>query len=265
MRYFFVEVLEIRTWRVSVWPSVRKVLQQQPGVAAKLFFMDGRPSVERFVRKFAKCYHLQIERLSFDAAEIFDEDETLIWIRLYYRDMLEALRNVILEPEFRDFLAAANDSAGLKAYIKKQALPGVNIFAGSGLWRAMYLFQVALWKARKDGVADDRTTLFLKRTPWIDAMRRYFYAYGKLNVVAVGHQSLPWDIWRRLLGRDVRLIGEKVRRFFTSIGRESRPVIRSPYLALQYYGHFNIDQPHSHSDFFFWQQCEPDRFFETGR
>ena len=27
-----------------------------------------------------------------------------------------------------------------------------------------------------------------------------------------------------------------------------------PSIALQYYGHFNIDSPERHSDFFYWQQ-----------
>lgn len=256
MLYFFVEAIETGTWLSAVWPAIREALQRNFGATGRIFFIDGRPRVLALAQRMAAGHGLQLERLAFDAAEIFDEERVLVWQRLYYRDMREALDCVVRQPEFREFLEDANASDGLKAYVRKQALPGVTLFAGSGLWRAMYLVQVGLWKARRDSVPDDRVTLFLRRFPWIGAIGEYARAHGGQRVVAVGRGYRPKDTLQRLIGRDALLLREKARRFFSPPGKVSRRETATPCLALQYYGHFNLDQPHRYSDFFFWQQSD---------
>ena len=256
MLYFFVESLEIGTWLSSIWPGVREALRRQPGTAAKIFVIDGPPAALALAGRMAAGHGLQLERLAFDAAEIFDEERILVWQRLYYRDMREALDCVVRQPAFRAFLEDANTSDGQKAYVTKQALPGITLFAGSGLWRAMYLVQVSLWKARRDGVADDGITLFLRRCPWIAAISEYAGVYGRAMVVAVGRGFRPKDTLLRMMGRDLLLAREKVRRLFFTPTKVSRQETATPCLALQYYGHFNLDQPHRYSDFFFWQQSD---------
>lgn len=256
MRYFFVEALETGTWLSAVWPAVRAALRRQPGAAATLFFIDARPRALALARRMAAGRGLRIERLAFDAAQIFDEEGVLVWQRLYYRDMRETLDCAVRQPAFGAFLADATASGGLKAYVRKQALPGVTLFAGSGLWRAMYLVQVALWQARRDGVADERVTLFLNRCPWIAAIGEYACAYGGLTVVAVGSGFRPRDTLLRLLGRDALLLREKARRLFAPPEKVSRRETPPLCLALQYYGHFNLEQPQRYSDFFFWQQSD---------
>lgn len=256
MLYFFVEAIEIGTWLSAIWPAIRDALQRNPGATGRIFFIDGRPRVLALAQRMAAGHCLRLERLAFDAAEIFDEERVLVWQRLYYRDMREALDCVVRQPEFREFLEDANASDGLKAYVRKQALPGVTLFAGSGLWRAMYLVQVGLWKARRDGVPDDRVTLFLRRFPWIGAIGEYARAHGGLRVVAVGRGFRPKDTLQRLIGRDALLLREKARRFFSPPGKVSPRETAPPCLALQYYGHFNLDRPQCYSDFFFWQQSD---------
>ncbi|MBK6632531.1 MAG: hypothetical protein IPG33_16650 [Betaproteobacteria bacterium] len=256
MQYFFIESLQIGNWLSAVWPAVRATLRRQPGATGTIFYVDGQPRAVALARRMAAGRGLRIERLAFDAAEIFDEEGVLVWQRLYYRDMRQALDCAVRQPAFRSFLDGAEDSEAMKAYVKKQALPGVTLFAGSGLWRAMYLVQVGLRKARRDGIADERVTLFLNRCPWIAAIGEYARAYGGLTVVAVGRGFRPRDTLLRLVGRDALLLREKARRLFAPPVKVSRRETATACLALQYYGHFNLDRPQSHSDFFFWQQSD---------
>lgn len=256
MLYFFVESLQIGSWLSAIWPAVRETLRQHPGAAGTIFYVDGRPRAVALAQGMAGRCGLRVERLALDAAAIFDEEGVLVWQRLYYRDMREALDCAVRQPVFRAFLDGAEDSEAMKAYVKKQVLPGVTLFAGSGLWRAMYLVQASLWAARRDGVPDDRVTLFLWRCPWIAAIGEYAMAYGATRVVAVGNGFRPKDTLLRLIGRDALLLREKARRFFSPPGKVSRRETAPPCLALQYYGHFNLDRPQSYSDFFFWQQSD---------
>lgn len=254
MAYFFVEALQVGSWLSAVWPAVREALRQ-PGAAGTIFYVDGRPGAVALARRMAGRRGLKVERLSLDAAEIFDEEGVLVWQRLYYRDMREALECALRQPAFRAFLEGTEDAEAMKAYVRKQALPGVTLFAGSGLWRAMYLVQAGLWKARRDGVPDDRVTLFLRRCAWIAAIGDYARAYGAARVVAIGNGFRPKDTLLRLVGRDALLVREKIRRLFSPPAKVSRRET-PPCLALQYYGHFNLDRPQSYSDFFFWQQSD---------
>lgn len=256
MPYFFVESLQTGTWLSAVWPAVRETQRRQPEATGTIFYVDGRPCAVALAQRMAHRLGLKVESLALDAAEIFDELGVLVWQRLYYRDMREALDCVIRQPAFRAFLDGAADGEAMKAYVKKQALPGVTLFAGSGLWRAMYLVQASLWKARRDGVADERITLFLRRCPWIAAIGEYAGAYGAARVVAVGNGFRPKDTLLRLVGRDALLVREKVRRLSSSPGKVGRRETAPPCLALQYYGHFNLEQPQRYSDFFFWQQSD---------
>lgn len=256
MLYFFVEALGTVSWLSAVWPAIRDALRRNPVTAGKIFYIDGEPRALALARRMVAGHGLCIEHLAFDAAQIFDEEGVLVWQRLYYRDMREALDCVARQPTFRAFLEDEKASDGLKAYVRKQVLPGVTLFSGSGLWRAMYLVQVALWQARRDGIADERVTLFLNRCPWIAAIGEYARIYGGLTVVAVGRGFRPKDTLLRLMGRDALLFREKARRLFAPPEKVSRRETAPPCLALQYYGHFNLDRAQSHSDFFFWQQSD---------
>lgn len=256
MTYIFVESLRIGSWLSAVWPAVRGALRRQTGTAATIFYVDGRPFAVSLAQRMANRHGLKVKRWTLDAAEIFDEEGVLVWQRLYYRDMREALECAIQQPAFRAFLDGAEDSAAMKAYVIKQVLPGVTLFAGSGLWRAMYLVQASLWAARRDGVPDEQVTLFLRRCAWITAIGDYARGYGAARVVAIGYGFRPKDTLLRLIGRDVLLIREKVRHIFSPPVKVSRRETAQPCLALQYYGHFNLDRPQSYSDFFFWQQSD---------
>lgn len=256
MLYFFVEALETGTWLSAVWPAVREALRRQAGMAGTIFYVDGRPFAVSLAQRMANRHGLKVKRWTPDAAEIFDEEGVLVWLRLYYRDMREALECAIQQPAFRAFLDGTEDSAAMKAYAIKQVLPGVTLFAGSGLWRAMYLVQASLRTARRDGVPDEQVTLFLRRCAWITAIGDYARAYGAARVVAIGNGFRPKDTLLRLIGRDALLLRGKARRLFAPMEKVSRRDTAMPCLALQYYGHFNLVRPQCHSDFFFWQKSD---------
>ena len=110
MQYFFIESLQIGNWLSAVWPAVRATLRRQPGATGTIFYVDGQPRAVALARRMAAGRGLRIERLAFDAAEIFDEEGVLVWQRLYYRDMRQALDCAVRQPAFRSFLDGAEDS-----------------------------------------------------------------------------------------------------------------------------------------------------------
>lgn len=255
MRYFFVERLQVATWLTDVWPRVRRTGDGQ----ATIWYVEGSAAAERLARRMAARAGTRLERWTFDAAKMFDEEGTLIWMRTHYGEMLKALSHVVRQPDFDRFLADDRNAGALKTWAVKLALPGDAGAAGPGLWRAVYLIHVALWFARRDGVAGERVVLFLRRWPWMEGMQAYAVACGLEAMVPVGRELRTRSALRRLLARDLLFLKEGLPRLPAGCGR--RDGAQGACLAVQYYGHFNLDRPDRYSDFFFWQQSD----FPAGR
>ena len=254
MQYFFVERLRALSWLTTVWPRIRRVSARP----VTIWYLDGDALSLRLAHAMVSRKGLKLERWTFDAAKMFDDDGTLIWMRTHYGEMLKALSHVVRQPAFDRFLADGRHTAALKTWAIKQVLPGDAGAAGPGLWRALYLVHVSLWCARRDGVAAGNVILFLRHWPWIDGLREYALDCGLAAVVSIGRETRTRSALRRLLARDLlllkeglemRLRGENLR----SVAIDERG---KPRLALQYYGHFNLDRHDLYSDFFFWQQSD---------
>lgn len=249
MRYFFVERLQLATWLTGVWPHIRRAVDGP----ATIWYVEGSAAAERLARIMVARAGLRLERWTFDAAKMFDEEGTLIWMRTHYGEMLKALSHVVRQADFARFLADSRHSEPLKTWVVKQALPGDTGAAGPGLWRAIYLIHICLWFARRDGVPAERVVLFLRRWPWTESIRPYAQECGLDEVTPVGRELRTRSALRRLLARDLLFLKEGLPRLLAGGGRQSGAAI-GPNLAVQYYGHFNLDRPERYSDFFFWQQ-----------
>ena len=251
MRYFFVERLQAATWLTAVWPRIRRAGDGP----ATIWYVEGSAAAERLARLMAARAGMRLERWTFDAAKMYDADGSQIWMSTHYGEMLKARVHVLQHPAFARFLADPRNSRALKTWAVKLALPGDAGAAGPGLWRAVYLVHVALWFARRDGVAAERVVLFLRRWPWMEGMRAYARECGLEAVVPVGRELRTRSALRRLLARDLLFLKEGLPRLLAGNGRPSGAAGGSN-LGVQYYGHFNVDRPDRYSDFFFWQQSD---------
>lgn len=251
IRYFFVERLQVATWLTEVWPRIRRT-DDGP---ATIWYAEGSAVAERLARRMATRAGMRLERWAFDASGMFDEEGTLLWMRTHYGEMLKALSCVMRQPEFDQFLADDRNAGALRTWVVKLALPGDAGAAGPGLWRAVYLIHVALWFAHRDSVAAERVMLFLRCWPWMEGIRLYAQECGLPAVVPVGRELRTGKILRRLLARDLLFIKEGWPRFLVGNDIRCGPA-NGPSLAVQCYGHFNLDRSDRYSDFFFWQQSD---------
>ncbi|MBL8492347.1 MAG: hypothetical protein JNM82_16315, partial [Rhodocyclaceae bacterium] len=248
IRYFFIERLRLATWLTAVWPRIRRTAA--PG--ATVWYVEADAAALALARPMTAGRGLRLQPWTFDAARMYDEDGTLIWMRTHYAEMLGAFGHLARLPALASFLADGRHSADLKTWVAKQVLPGDAGAAGPGLWRAVFLILVALWQARRDGVPGAETTLFLRRWPLVDGLRSYAREQGLAAFVPVGRETRSRGVLRRVLGRDLLFLRDGL---FRRAPSAVSPV-DGPLLAVQYYGHFNLDRPDLYSDFFFWQQSD---------
>lgn len=259
MVVYFVERLTVRTWQNFVLPRLERdgVLSATQPVHLK--FVDATPAGEAIARQCASNHALEIRRFDFAADAMHDATGKLLWLRMYYEDMANALSFVKRQSEFRDFADGQGVSRNLRMYLAKQVLPGSLVIFQDGLWRALYVLHACIWEAAHFGTTSRSVVVFLESRPWMKAFCEYASQVTGATVCAVESVPVLRPLLARLLRRDIRLWRERIVRAIS--GGRKAPFEHSrknpaPRIGLQYYGHFNLDQPERHSDFFFWQQSQ---------
>jgi hypothetical protein len=253
---YFVETLSLRTWLRVVWPHLLR--RESAGVVC-VYYLDGSRAGIALARAMAGP-QVRVERLVFTAASTHDEDGMLVWWRIYYEHMAEALAHVPLREALARELPATPISPHLLTYVRKQCLPGDHVSLKNGLWRALYVLHVCMAHARE---SDATAVVFIDARTWLRALVDYASVrFPGAMIVAVGTPKRGLAAtWLQLAGRDTRLLIEKAKRLVSgdfSVLRHLRRKTDEPCVAVQYYGHFNLDDPARYSDFFFWQQsCLP--------
>lgn len=254
MQVYFVETLTLRTWLAVVWPHLRR--RGTAGVSC-VYYIDGTRAAIRLATAMAPP-DLRVERLDFKAASTHDEAGMLVWWRIYYEHMAEALEHIPLREALDRQRVPVKTSQHLLTHLRKQCIPGNHVTLKSGLWRALYVLHVCMGKARE---TDADAVVFLDQRTWLWTLIDYAAArFPRLTLVPVGlRRPALGNAWLHLAGREVRLLLEKMQRLMYGDysvlgGATARP--REPCVAVQYYGHFNLRDPGKYSDFFFWQQSD---------
>ncbi|MBI2016834.1 MAG: hypothetical protein HYS77_15050 [Candidatus Rokubacteria bacterium] len=250
---FFVERLTLRTWALSIVPW----LLARRSRAARGFVLDGSPVAFRVARASASLFGVALERLRWRVDDVRDEHGVQVWMKTAYHDLAEVQADVMGEPVFREFVARAKPADRLPTYLAKSiATVTVSLFDPRSLWRALWLVQVCGWAARAAGGGAGPAVLFAGRRPWRRSIERYAARAG-LRLVPVAPGASPRRLLRRLLGPRAILAIRAVR---SVVARWRQPAAEAgggpagPRVAVEYYGHLNLEHPERYSDLFFWQQ-----------
>lgn len=255
----YIENLSLGHWLRTIWPDLRREIATAKDPPSPVYYIEGSGLAVSVARRMLPRIGLRLEPLELNAGRMFDESGKLLWLRIAHHDMFEALRFIAREPAFGKFREASLDSDCFRVYLRKRCLPGVNNLGRHGLWRALWVIQSCLWHARQHGNAGLEVRIFLNNRPWIAAVANYAAAAGPVTLVPLGGGFNPLAALKQLVGRDLRMVLEKIGRLARGElsvlvpRRRTRPG-PAPCIALQYYGQFNLDRPEKHSDFFFWQR-----------
>lgn len=207
-----------------------------------------------------------VEKFVFRLLDVRDEAGLQIRLRIAYQDLAEVQADIMEESVFHDFVNSEERKNRLAAYLAKSIVT-ISWSDRGSLWRALLLVQICAWKRRDMEVEDSAPVLFLERRPWFETINRYGFRYG-ICIIPVRPAS-PFEaraIARRILGpkgvavvrtlRDRLLLVHLPRlrnQEDNTGGVRGASSIRRP-VAVEYYGHFNLNHPERYSDLFFWQQ-----------
>ncbi len=214
-----------------------------------LYFIDAPAAVLPLARLILGK---SLKRLDFKMVDIRDEQGTLIRLRLPYFDLNRVCATIM---EGQSFSAEGRQ----RTFLLKR-IASVDVHGTDTIYRAMYLVHVTLWAATKEN-RHGAIVLFLRKRLWMKEVINYGESAG-VKIV-----SMPaWDL--RAAVKNFLLTHQRIltsiQGLFSTQGIKGLwarhpSSLKSPQLAVDYYGHLNLDQPHLNSDLFFWQKSTIDR------
>lgn len=273
---FFVENLTVITWLFYIFPFLFRRQCARYAQKSRIYFIEGTRGGRRLADLTSWIARAEIVQLSFRLVDIRDEAGALIRLRISFCDLGEVQERIIADPLFQEVLHSEAVKGRMPTFLAKQfGAHGSLDSSARTVWRALFLVHVAAWKTRYDRNRGTEAVLFMCRRPWLREVQCYTLQYG-VRTVPVNRENL-FRLKAFLLGL-LRWIPRFVRgyarwlidlwwycRSVHSLGAAMSKVMLghtgllqgpSPKLAVQYYGHLNLDHPAQFSDLFFWQQSQ---------
>ncbi len=231
---------------LTVFLALRIRLRPRSVPSLEIHYIDAVPAAITV----AGILGLRVRRLEFRMLDIRDEQGLVPRMRLPYFDMNEFCGRIIAGARFRRF--AQDLTPQMRVFLTKQ-LADMNVHDPHTIYRAMHLVHIAKWaagQAKTSGVI-----LFLRIRPWMKEIEAYAASCG-VRIVPVASCDVKRRI-KEILFTHKRVL-DAVRGFVSPRGFKAllwsdTGAFKSPQLAVDYYGHLNLDQPRLNSDLFFWQ------------
>lgn len=271
---YFVERLTIRLWACSVLPRLLRDWLRHGARARHCYVIDGSRPALLAARLSARLVGVGVETLAFRLVEVRDEAGLLIRLRIAYTDLADVQADVMREPIFHE--AMQQPDSRLARFLAK-GVATLSLSDRGTMWRALLIVQICAWHRRKQKMDEGTAVLFLERRPWLRNISRYAARYGITVVEVSPAVHLPVLVRRLLTPTGVEVARTLRDWLYLRVGPGPTSPTRAPEkspapdgstvspepadhgrggprVAVEYYGHFNLNQPERHSDLFFWQR-----------
>ncbi|HAZ07893.1 MAG TPA: hypothetical protein DCZ01_05060 [Elusimicrobia bacterium] len=209
----------------------------------------------------AGLFGVVIQKFEFRMRDVFDEKGRAIRMRLTSQEMARLQEDIVAQSEFQEWLKEHEHLGPRIATSLTKSIATRDPGRDFDLWLALYL----VWLCRHRTLRDSRgggAVLFLKHRPWFGSLTRYAAALQIRLEPVSAFPPIKRLLMRRLspktsdLLRFLRAHGLGGLRLWLS-GKEVFPVApKRPRLAVEYYGHLNLDDATRPSNLFFWRKSK---------
>jgi len=261
---YFIEELTVSTWLLSLFPFIMTRLKQQKMV----YYIDGSRIGLYIAQIMSKWLKIKVELFQFRMVDVRDEEGNLLSLRVFFRDLGNLQDDILNRPIFGKIIRTIGVNNRIETFLRRQAIFDKYLDRDM-VFRPLILLQYALWKIRENNNKSSEVVFFMNRRLWRDEIDKYAAHYGikiiwtrstAVNVRAIILSLFKLAHLRWLKTLKNYIMNELILKPFK--GRNvSRKLMSSysfsrvnPRLAVEYYGHFNLDRPELFSDLFFWHQ-----------
>lgn len=263
--FYIIEHLSLRSLILNILPLLLKRRGAFKPIEETIYFVDAsRPGLiaSRLILKFLR---LSLKPLDFILADIRDDQNNSLRLRIAYFDLFKVQEKILANPAFKEAIAKTSDIGRLPLFLIKQ-IALIDTLTNAVIWRYLFLVQVAKWKAKELFKEPLTIVLFISQGVWMEEIAEYGASYGVTIVETVNTRFALKNILQYLLGpkfkaiRNIYVYLRKtissglLKNLFSARSQPSASAKKEPKLAVEYYGHLNLDKPELYSDLFFYQE-----------
>jgi hypothetical protein len=245
---WYLENLTVRAWLFHIFPKlIRQRLNGRPVTRCQAF--DASSWALGLASSMSWIAGTTVGRVDFRIMDIRDKNGMLIRLRVTYFDLTEVAQEIVSEEVFQQFVQGWTSQNRFPFYLAKN-ISTISLFDRYTLTRALLIIQICVWLRNKDG-SDQREKLFLEQRPWLRNIQRYGQKYN-IVVDSVGRSFSFRNLLLSCLSPSA-IAAIRSMLWFRSRKSEIRNTKSEITIAVQHYGHLNVDQPEFYSDVFFGQ------------
>jgi len=259
----FIENLSILAWFLEIWPRLVGNRLRGKGKGQRCYIIDGGGLADALAKASAMVTGLHLERLSFQARHLKDEEGTNLDLRITYGDIQEVQERAVNTAEFQDYAALPER---LPMFLSKSI---ASYFLGrTNLRRILMTVQVCANQAQLENEITNGAVLFLERRPWVRSIGEYSKERGitlvpvrpALNIRGALRRRVPRPLVQAIQARRQRSFKAMLSAFTASpqaVPETNAGSSGAPKVAAEFYGQLNLDDPKRHSEVSFWQDGGP--------
>ena len=275
---YFIEHLTLRTLLFSLWPRLFWSRIHKENRVLRCYVIDGSQLSMLLARGSAWIIGTAVEKLEFSLVDVKDESGALIGLRIKHQDLWWVQQNAMAQPEYQELYRLGLLQDRLPIYLAK-SITSTTLAERNTMWRALFLVQVAAWKTKQIGKECILPFLILNQRPWISSITEYAHQNG-VTVIPVSPAMSLRTILQRIISPNIintlRVLRYRYRqrgllgsvqilfsRKLTATKTNDLLALTLPLgstnqypksqVAVEYYGHLNLNHPELHSNLFFWQ------------
>ncbi len=260
-----IEWLDIRSLFFDIIPYF---IKQKEKISKTIFIFDASAIALRVARWLEFFLKWKMEVVSFELVDIKDQQDFSLRLRLDYFDLGIIQDKITASQIFQDYIRHFQQAQSLRIYLAKDllAFDHTSLNRHRQILHALTLINVSRWYLKRK---DTGVNLFLRKRNWPEVLQEYAHDFHVDLVFVAPFQNTVFSIKKFLRQSLARYIHwgiwglRNLPLFFIKIfdvdkvSKEIESSRTAKYqLAVEYYGHLNLERRDAFSDLFFLQPSQ---------
>jgi len=255
---YFIEKLTVYSWLFSILPDIQR--RSKGDGHALLYYVNASCQGLWLSRLMAKFFKAEVKRLDFTFFDAKDKNGDFFWWKTMFEDLADLQKYMCNCPAFQEIIKRNKAEEHLRFFLMKRIL----CFDSSLIILMQILLLIRVASLKQGNAGRINLFLFSSQRPWLPEVKkwadtrnvdiipmRWGRSFSIKEIMArsgfikhsVKQAMFAWrGITRKVLGM---------------AGHGDQGIIKDscPKIAVEFYGHLNLDSPQLSSDLFFCQQA----------
>ncbi|MDO8675113.1 MAG: hypothetical protein Q7K71_03215 [Candidatus Omnitrophota bacterium] len=257
---YFIEKLTVYSWLFSVLPEIqRRSKADKDQGNTLLYYVDASCQGLWLSRSMAAFLKIEIKRLDFTFFDAKDKNGDFLWWTVMFEDLADLQKYMFRYPALQEIIQKNKADEHLRFFLMRRIL-----YFDSSLFILMHILlvlRVASLKRKKE----ERINVFLfsSQRPWLSQVKKWAEARN-VNIIPMRRgrgfsvkeiMAGPGFIKHSIKQVLFAWMGTQKALGMAGQGDQRHSQDLSPKIAVEFYGHLNLDSPQLSSDLFFCQQA----------